>query len=82
MIVAWHEVPGQVPPQSSRPAGYGVIREGVRADSMIEVTKFRREIPLGFAAPDDATPVGSRVLSRRWRALRQWSGPAESEDAP
>ena len=25
----------------SRPGGYGVIRAGVRADSMIGVTKFR-----------------------------------------
>ena len=34
-IVAWHEVPGTAPPQKSRPVGYGVIRAGVRADSMI-----------------------------------------------
>src|SRR5271165_2360109 len=40
-IVAWHEVPGTAPPQKSRPVGYGVIRAGGRADSMIEVTKFR-----------------------------------------
>ena len=40
-IVAWHEVPGTVPPQKSRPVGYGVIRAGVRTDSMIGVTKFR-----------------------------------------
>src|SRR3984957_17450263 len=29
------------PPQKSRPVGYGVIRAGVRTDSMIGVTKFR-----------------------------------------
>ena len=40
-IVAWHEVPGTAPPQKSRPVGYGVIRAGVRTDSMIGVTKFR-----------------------------------------
>ena len=40
-IVAWHEVPGAAPPQKSRPVGYGVIRAGVRTDSMIGVTKFR-----------------------------------------
>jgi Transposase IS200 like len=40
-IVAWHEVPGTAPPQKSRPVGYGVIRAGVRTDSMIGVMKFR-----------------------------------------
>ena len=40
-IVAWHEVPGTASPQKSRPVGYGVIRAGVRTDSMIGVTKFR-----------------------------------------
>ena len=39
-IVAWHEVPGTVPPQKSRPVGYGAIRAGVRTDSMIGVTKI------------------------------------------
>ena len=34
-IVAWHEVPGTAPPQKSRPVGYGVIRAGVRTDSII-----------------------------------------------
>ena len=34
-IIAWHEVPGTAPPQKSRPVGYGVIRAGVRTDSMI-----------------------------------------------
>ena len=29
MIVAWHEVPGTVPLQKSRPVGYGMIRAGV-----------------------------------------------------
>ncbi len=40
-IVAWHEVPRTAPPQKSRPVGYGVIRAGVRTDSMLGVTKFR-----------------------------------------
>ncbi len=31
----------------SRPVGYGVIRAGVRADSMIEVTKFQIRISMG-----------------------------------
>jgi hypothetical protein len=107
-IVAWHGVPGTAPPQKSRPVGYGVIRAGVHADSMIGVTKnsetllgnrarwylevqetvyyieqqlerhrtgtlfslpketrrtFRREIPLGLAAPDHTVPYGT-VLSR------------------
>ncbi len=35
MIVAWHEVPGTAPPQTSRPVGYGMIRADVRADSKI-----------------------------------------------
>jgi hypothetical protein len=39
-IVAWHEVPGTAT-QKSRPVGYGLIRAGVRTDSMIGVTKFR-----------------------------------------
>jgi hypothetical protein len=33
-IVAWHEVPGTASPQKSRPVGYGVIRAGVRIDSV------------------------------------------------
>src|SRR6478672_2655782 len=39
-IVAWHEVPGTAPPQKSRPVGYGLMRAGVRTDSMIGGTKF------------------------------------------
>jgi hypothetical protein len=34
-IVAWHEVPGSAPPRECRPVGYGLIRAGVRTDSMI-----------------------------------------------
>jgi hypothetical protein len=34
-IVAWHEVPGTGPTQRNRPVGYGLIRAGVRIDSMI-----------------------------------------------
>jgi hypothetical protein len=41
-IVAWREMPGQGPPQKSRPVKYGLIRADVSTDSMIEVTKFRR----------------------------------------
>jgi hypothetical protein len=39
-IVAWHEVPRTAPSQKSRPVGYGVIRAGLRTDSMIGVAKF------------------------------------------
>ena len=42
-IVAWHEVPGTGATQKSRPVGYGVIRAGVRTDSMIAVAKFRMQ---------------------------------------
>jgi hypothetical protein len=38
LIVAWHEVPAT---PKSRPVGYGVIRAGVRAGSMIGVTNFK-----------------------------------------
>src|ERR1700678_3482756 len=44
----------KAPPQRSRPAGYGLIRAGTRADSMIGVIglkkrrTFRHEIPLGL----------------------------------
>src|SRR6202790_5899237 len=64
-IVAWHKVPGTAPPQKSRPVGYGMIRAGVRTDTMIGVTKFRvrKLIPLGLAAPDHTVPYGT-VLSR------------------
>ena len=34
-------VPTPIATQKSRPVGYGVIRAGVRTDSMIGVTKFR-----------------------------------------
>jgi hypothetical protein len=36
-IVAWHEVPGTGPPKKGRPVGHGMIRVGVRTDSMIGV---------------------------------------------
>jgi hypothetical protein len=39
-IVAWHEAWDSAT-QKSRPVGYGLIRAGVRTDSMIGVTKFR-----------------------------------------
>mgnify|MGYP003623046068 CR=1 FL=1 len=53
----------------SRPVGYGVIRAGVRADSMIGVTKFQIRrlkkftLSVGLAAPDHTVPYGT-VLSR------------------
>jgi hypothetical protein len=66
-IVAWHEVPGAAEPQRSRPVGYGMIRAGVRTDSMIGVTNFLEkhgvyfdEIPSGLAAPDHTVPYGTR----------------------
>ena len=34
-------VPTPIATQKCRPVGYGVIRAGVRTDSMIGVTKFR-----------------------------------------
>ena len=49
----------------SRPVGYGVIRAGVRANSMIGVTKFpiRRlktfTLSVGLAAPDQTVPYGT-----------------------
>jgi hypothetical protein len=43
-IVAWHEVPGTAPPQKSRPVGYGVIRAGVRTDSMMREKMRDRSI--------------------------------------
>jgi hypothetical protein len=53
-IVAWHEVPGTAPPRKSRPVGYGVIRLHLRTRR-----PFRREIPLGLAAPDHTVPYGT-----------------------
>jgi hypothetical protein len=44
LMAAWHEVPGKAPPQKSRPGGYGVIRAGVRADSMIGLRFRKRSI--------------------------------------
>src|SRR5580704_6822317 len=77
-IVAWHEVPGTAPPQKSRPVGYGVIRAGLRTDSMIGVTKFgiqlikagssawiHQTFPLELAAPDHTVPYGTRLQTFR-----------------
>ena len=53
----------------SRPVGYGVIGAGVRADSMIGLTKFQIRrlktftLSVGLAAPDHTVPYGT-VLSR------------------
>src|SRR5580700_10717786 len=55
-IEAWHEVPGTAPPQKSRPVGYGLIRAGVRTDSMIGVTVFR-------ARTSSDTNLSRRVFS-------------------
>src|SRR5271165_3331296 len=69
LIVAWHEVPGTTPPPKSRPVGYGVIRAGGRADSMIGLTKFQIRrlktftLSVGLAALDHTVPYGT-VLSR------------------
>ena len=73
LIVAWHEVSGSAPPQNSRPVGYGVIRAGVRADSMIGVRNFKYEdskhlrwmLDVGLTAPDHTVPYGTAVLG--WR---------------
>src|ERR1700730_7749783 len=47
----------------------GVIRAGVRTDSMIGRRTFRREISLGLAAPDHTVPtVLARDLSQALRA--------------
>src|SRR3984893_9178874 len=68
LIVAWHEVPGSAPPQNSRPVGYGVIRAGVRADSMIGVRNFKYRrlktftLDVGLAAPDHTVPYGTVLL--------------------
>jgi hypothetical protein len=54
--------------QKSRPVGYGLIRAGLRTDSMIGAANlhtrdtFRRKIPLGLTAPDHTVPYGT-VLS-------------------
>src|SRR5271154_4678580 len=53
----------------SRPVGYGVIGAGVRADSMIGLTKFQIRrlktftLSVGLAALDHTVPYGT-VLSR------------------
>ena len=55
-IVAWHEVPGTASSQKSRPVGYGVIRAGVRTDSMIwsdaiSVRKYSKILMLYYFKP-------------------------------
>jgi hypothetical protein len=39
-MVAWHQVPGTVPPQKRRPIGHGLIPVGVGTDSIIGATNF------------------------------------------
>jgi hypothetical protein len=48
-IVAWHEVPGTARPQKSRPVGYGLIRAGMRTDSMIGVISLKKHGTLSDA---------------------------------
>ena len=43
-IVAWHEVPGTVPPQKSRPVGYGAIRAGVPGRGVCESNAFLQSV--------------------------------------
>ena len=69
-IVAWHEVPGTASPQKSRPVGYGVIRAGVRTDSMIGVTKFRI---LRNTAPISTRNTSGISYARSYRTLRDGS---------
>jgi len=42
-------VPGTAPPQKSRPVGYGVIRAGVRTDSMIGLTQGYGAFTIGIS---------------------------------
>ena len=63
-IVAWHEVPGTAPPQKSRPVGYGVIRAGLRTDSMIGVTKFRLRSVLSYGTLADISQQHLAKLAR------------------
>ena len=88
---AWHEVPGTGPPQKSRPVGYGVIRAGVRTDSMIGVTKFRIRKPkkyrIGFIKPfqTSETLLGtglwriSTLVSRRHGPLHRAAARTSSD---
>jgi len=72
-IVAWHEVPGTGPPQKSRPVGYGVIRAGVRTDSMIGVTKFRIRKPknIGLDSSNLSRPPKLCLATGLWR-IQRW----------
>ena len=72
-IVVWHEVPGASATQKNRPVGHGMIRAGLRTDSMIEATEFglhgaqlRREIPLVLAAPDHTVTLRDGSLGGRF----------------
>jgi hypothetical protein len=73
-IVAWHEVPGTAPPQKSRPVGYGVIRPGVRTDSMIGVTKFRIRKPknIGLDSSNLSRPPKLCLATGLWRIQRRY----------
>ena len=74
-IVAWHEVPGTAPSKKSRPVGYGLIRAGVRTDSMIGVTKFRVRKPAKFMLYDfwPTRQFLSISYARSYRTLRDGS---------
>jgi hypothetical protein len=52
--------------------GYGVIRAGVGADSMIGVTNFAEQIPLGIVAPDHTVPTARFFRAALFQALRAW----------
>jgi|HubBroStandDraft_6_1064221.scaffolds.fasta_scaffold1748694_2 hypothetical protein len=60
MIVARHEVPGTAPPQKTRPVGYGVIRPGVRTDSMIAGQMENPTVPSGTQILWMANPAINR----------------------
>src|SRR5271157_2538960 len=72
-IVAWHEVPGTAPPQRSRPVGYGVIRAGVRTNSMIGVTKFRMRKLKKFMLYDFWPTI--QFFIQRWYLAGSGNGP-------
>jgi hypothetical protein len=62
------------PPQKSRPVGYGVIRAGVRTDSMIGVTKFRIRKPknIGLDSSNLSRPPKLCLATGLWRIQRRY----------
>ena len=67
-IVAWHEVPGTGPPQTSRPVGYGMIGAGVRTDSMIDKGRI-----IGLDSSKLSKPPKLCLATGRWRIQRWYS---------